>query len=165
MLYQQGKVNQALENWQTAENIYQQLKQNEGVFHNQINQIKALQSLGNYQQAVVLVSEVQKKLDQAPLSQQVLGFKNLGEVLQSIGELNQAEKVLLKSRKLATENNLQKSVNPINLSLANNYWALGRLESERDIYNVQNNIANQQSDNIIPWECNSKYLSNKAKEY
>ncbi len=165
LLYHQGEVNLALYNWQTAENIYQQLNLNEGVINSKLNQVKALQSLGNYPQVVILIDEIKQDLEQTPLSLQVLGLKSLGEVLQSMGQLNNAEQVLLKSRELAENNGLEKFVNKINLSLGNTYWALGKLENERVNLSLQQNIINQNYQEIIPWQCQIKPLSTKAQEY
>lgn len=162
LLYYQGKLNLALNTWQETEKIYQTLGKIEGVTYSQINQIKALQSLGNYNQVVNLTQKIQDNLLEASPSLQVLSLKNLGEVLQSIGELNNAEEILIKSKELAEKNNLDdKIINSINLALGNNYWALGKLENERINPILQSDTVNYN----LPWQCKFKPLSNQGKIY
>ncbi|WP_341531453.1 CHAT domain-containing protein (plasmid) [Nostoc sp. UHCC 0302] len=139
------RANEALETWKESTKIYRQLNDQEGIKTSLINQSFALQALGLYKQACYLLlssleldrnewicktTPEQNTFDkkevleavigkQKPTSVNLLGLQNLGEVLQVLGKLNESEKVLQETLKLA------KLVSP---------------ESSRDIYLSLGNI-------------------------
>ncbi|MGB3202500.1 MAG: tetratricopeptide repeat protein, partial [Nodosilinea sp.] len=104
LLWAQGKPEAALAIWEDAVGYYQMAAHSVGVAIAQINQAKALQSLGLNAQATTLLSGVYQTLRQtADDALQAAGLKALGQALRRIGELAQAQEVLLEGSHLAQE--------------------------------------------------------------
>lgn len=98
----QGQPEQALASWQQAAERYQQLNDNNRLAQNQINQSRALQTLGFYQQAVNLLSELAQTLQAQPDSlTKVSELRTLGEGLRVIGDLEAAQSRLQESLEIA----------------------------------------------------------------
>ncbi|NJM22313.1 MAG: CHAT domain-containing protein [Richelia sp. SM1_7_0] len=99
-----GQIETALQTWQEAAKIYQQLNDTSALIQNRINQAQAMQALGNYLQARNVLDAVQKVLQQQPNSSvKATGLRSLGNILQSLGYLNDSEKILEESLLIAKE--------------------------------------------------------------
>ena len=143
--YQQGKIETALDNWRQAGEIYQQLNNQSGIITTYINELQGLQSLGLYQQAQVSLAKVQEEIEQAPPSLQVEAWRSVGEVLQTTGNINEAQEVLQKSLTMAREMNNPNQISKSLLTLGNSLWAEGNLIRDRqDISTPYNKIS---------WQC------------
>ncbi|GAB4525598.1 MAG: hypothetical protein Tsb0014_05110 [Pleurocapsa sp.] len=155
--YQRGKTELALDSWQQAEAIYQQLNQEEGRIGSKINQVQALQTLGLYRQARATIEAVQQSLESLPTPLQIQGWRSLGEVLRTVGDLDNSQEFLQQSLTLAQESNEPQESAATLLSLGNTFWALGNLERDRQsstgVYNLQ------------PWSCQSDDLPEEATEF
>ena len=102
LFWAQGQTEQALARWKDAVNQYQQAAHTPGVVIAQINQAKALQSLGLNAQATDLLSDLYQALLQVPDQElKSVGLKSLGQALRRIGELTLAQEVLLRGSQLA----------------------------------------------------------------
>ncbi len=116
-----GQTQSALESWETAESLYNQLGDEIGIIGSQINQSQALQNLGLYRRSRKLLEQVNEKLQNQPDSPlKATGLRSLGVALQTVGDLTKAETVLQQS--LTLSENLSDSGN-ISLSL----FSLGNL--------------------------------------
>ena len=123
-----GQPEQALKIWQQAAATYAQMGNQEGLTQSQINQAQALQSLGFYTRACKTllntlgidnpdckISEQQlNTLENQPNSlSTAVALRSLGDALQLVGDLQQAEKVLKLSLGIA-----QRLQSPVNTSAA-----------------------------------------------
>jgi tetratricopeptide (TPR) repeat protein len=128
-----GKAAQALESWQQATNIYTQIGDKAGSMQSQINYAHALQSLGRYRHACRTLQDIfalqQKECEisepelamlksESDSLQKVLGMSSLGNVLRLVGQLDQSEKILTESLRVA-EQKYPEEVGAIQLSLGN----------------------------------------------
>lgn len=84
-----GNFQVALDNFQSAESLYTQAQDKQGIIGSQINQAQALQSLGFYRRSYKLLESVKKELQKQPdSSAKVAGLHNLGNILRERGELD-----------------------------------------------------------------------------
>ena len=99
-----GQTETALNTWQQAAKIYQQLDDTSALIRNRINQAEAMQAFGNYLQAGDILDSVKEILKkQANSSLKATGLRSLGNVLQSLGNLKDSQKILQESLKVATQ--------------------------------------------------------------
>ncbi|RMF24662.1 MAG: CHAT domain-containing protein [Cyanobacteria bacterium J083] len=104
--FRQGNSQLALENWQTATEIYQQIEDIQGEIKSLINQSQALSNLGLNRRAAKTLERVQSLLDRQPNSLvKATGLKNYGMALSAIGKLDKSYKILQQSRSIALEIN------------------------------------------------------------
>lgn len=123
-----GQPEQALKIWQQAAATYAQMGNQDGLTQSQINQAQALQSLGFYTRACKTllntlgidnpdckISEQQlNTLENQPNSlSKAVALRSLGDALQLVGDLQQAENVLKLSLEIA-----QQLQSPVNSSAA-----------------------------------------------
>ncbi|ELS00578.1 hypothetical protein Xen7305DRAFT_00002790 [Xenococcus sp. PCC 7305] len=93
-----GQTESALSNWQSATKHYEEANYQPGMVISQINQAKALQSLGLNIQAVKLLQEVVQNLASQPDSTlKATSLRYLGNGLRNIGQLEQSAQVLQQS--------------------------------------------------------------------
>jgi CHAT domain-containing protein len=155
-----GKPEEALKNWQQASSIYEQLSDTQGVTRSQIYQAQALQELGLYPRACDTLVQA---LNFAPLtcaaltqkdlreksqvafaeldSVQLEGWRSLGDVLRTIGQVEES-RILLENMTEQLPTSEAKAITI--LSLGNTYRALG------------NQIRDRQSPpkyDYMPWRC------------
>ncbi|MFB8787289.1 MAG: CHAT domain-containing protein [Potamolinea sp.] len=99
----QGKPEAALETWKKAETLYRELSDSEallqadrtGEIGTQINQARALQTLGFYLRARTTLEKIEAALKTQPVSQlKVAGLLNLGNVLRIAGDFDASQKIL-----------------------------------------------------------------------
>lgn len=135
-----GQSGNALKTWQTAAEIYQAIRDRQGVKASQINQAQALQDLGLYPRACTLLLDTLElnnsaceisalDLQALPVGQstplQILGLRSLGNVLRVMGEAEQSQLVLEKSGYLAQQAKDSQQLGAIYLALGNTARALG----------------------------------------
>ena len=125
-----GQSQLALETWQQAAAIYQELDSGERLIKNNINQAQALQDLGYYRRASKVLSSVQTKLSNQPNSlAKVAALLSFGNTLRVTGNLELSLGVLKEAAKIATELNAAQQ-NAVLLSLGNTIQAIGN-QSDR----------------------------------
>lgn len=153
---QQGDFATAVTIWQQAAALHQTTGNAEGWLGSQINQIRALEALGLYQQARVKAEQVGCALgeeqegstcsvsvftqDAIPSDIRLKGLRSLGDTLRQVGEL-ELSKEILDSAYTAAETMQERQ--SLRLSLGNTYEAIGTRAKER------NTSDNRQG--IIPW--------------
>lgn len=99
---QQGQPHAALMTWQQAEQGYRQSGDVRGTVGSQLNQARALQSLGFYRRAKTLLEQVAITLKQQPDAKlQLTGLLNLGNVLRLVGDLEASVTVLRQAYTIA----------------------------------------------------------------
>jgi CHAT domain-containing protein len=151
-----GRSNLALTNWQQAHKLYTQIKDREGIIGTEINQAQALQSLGFYRQALVLLRSIDTKLQTEPNSPlKVRGLLSLGNTLKSLRVLTVksnrldrdlnigAKETLDRALKMAIELQEFELAAQINLSLANTLELLGDRQAASQKY--RETIANDRN--------------------
>ncbi|WP_392530005.1 CHAT domain-containing protein [Nostoc sp. C117] len=167
-----GQTAEALQTWQQATKLYQQLKDSEGVTGSLINQSIALQILGLYPRACTTLLKA-LKLDiwicdtslQSPVvstfeplkvtihqvnptSVNLLGLQNLAEVLRLLSKLNESKIVLQGTLALAQQNSSD--------HLSNIYLSLGNVEQSiyqqlREKYSwIEEPLFREQIASVIP---------------
>ncbi|OUL28250.1 CHAT domain-containing protein [Nostoc sp. 106C] len=115
-----GQNQQALETWQRAEAIYQQLGDRNGITHSRINQAQAWQVLGFYRRGLTLLTQLQQQLQSQPNSiTKVIELRSLGDALQLAGNLQQSRQVLQQSLKIAEKLQSPENVSAALFSLGN----------------------------------------------
>ncbi|MGB3637733.1 MAG: CHAT domain-containing protein [Rivularia sp. (in: cyanobacteria)] len=140
LLFKRSQPERALNSWRLAAKIYQQLNINSGLIQNQINQIQALQSLGFYQQARVIVEHLEQSVETLPAPLKTQALLSLGNILRATGDLKGSQTALEKALDITKNTPRAKTW----LSLANTFYARGNLERDR----------NQQTPKMVtPWQC------------
>ncbi len=105
-----GQAEAALETWQRAQTLYTELGDKTGIIGTQINQAQALQTLGLYRRARLLLEDLQGQIQAQPNSEiKAIGLHSLGVVLQATGDLKRSETVLTNSLALAQAHHLDTS--------------------------------------------------------
>jgi CHAT domain-containing protein len=100
--FSQGQTEAALDTWQQAAQTYKQLQDPDRLTRNQVQQSRALQALGFYQRAVMLLNELEQTLQSEPDSlTKVAELRSLGEALRRAGDLEQSEQRLQESLTIA----------------------------------------------------------------
>ena len=131
----QGQAEAALTTWQAAEGTYAQLNDVPGILGSQINQAQALQSLGFYRRAKGLLEQVSRQLQAQQFSSlKIAGLRNLGVVLQVVGDLASAQTILKESLTIAQQLNLPAEISATLFSLGNTARALQDTQSALQFY-------------------------------
>ncbi len=98
----QGRAESALEAWRQAAKTYETINGVLGVLEAQINQAKALQTLGLYRRAIDLLNNVTQRLSIQPTSlTQAVALRSLSEALLIAGDLPKARQALEQSLNIA----------------------------------------------------------------
>jgi CHAT domain-containing protein len=164
----EGKAAQAVDSWKQATHLYTQLEKYNRATRSQINQAQALQALGLYRQARLLLENLQKTLNSqqpdAPSLSQAENLRSLGEALRGIGRLTctsenslpnsdcvAAREVLQESLKLAQKLQSPVAIASANLSLGNVAWD-------------QSQVARQRNEDN-PDKCQEISLTNEALDF
>jgi len=141
----EGKAAQAVDSWEQATHLYTQLQKYNRATRSQINQAQALQALGLYRQARLLLEDLQNTLNSqqpnAPSLAQAENLRSLGEALRGIGRLTctsesnsdcvSATKVLQESLQLAQTLQSPAAIASAHLSLGNVAWAQSQVLREQ----------------------------------
>lgn len=137
-----GKPEAAFDTWQTAERTYAQVNDGLGMIGSQINQAQALQTLGMYRRAQTLIEQVRQQLNgQPPSSLKVAGLRNLGTVLQVVGNLKNSKTTLQESLAIAQQLNLPAEISATQFSLGNTLRASQDNEAALRFYQQAADIA------------------------
>jgi CHAT domain-containing protein len=100
----QGQVPAALNDWEAAAAVYQQIADRASWQINQLNQAQALQMLGLLPKAEQLLTSLQTAINQAPNSLlQVRIRRSLGQVYTKLGQLDAAKVALEASQQAAQQ--------------------------------------------------------------
>ncbi|MGK7888684.1 MAG: CHAT domain-containing protein [Leptolyngbyaceae cyanobacterium] len=124
-LLSQGQAAEAVEQWELAYAIYQNLDDDTGMLGTAINQVQALRSLGRYRLAQTQLDEIQTALANHPDPKiQMVGWRSLGNGLHLVGELEPAQEALEQSLAVAQ---IQQSAS----DMATAWLGLGNIERTR----------------------------------
>ena len=111
---------QAIETWAKSAAIYQQLDDEQGVIRSQIDLAQGLQSLGFYRRATKTLRELNLTLQQQPNSLiKAVSLRSLGNSLQTLGELDEAQEVLTESLEIAQNLESRENISATLFSLGN----------------------------------------------
>ncbi len=120
-----GEPEAALDTWKQAESLYQAQGDLIGALGSQINQAQGMQTLGLYRRSRRLLEQVkQQLLSQPDSSLKITGLQNLGNALQVVGDLPEAQQVLAQSLALARNLRSPEEISTTLLSLGNTARAL-----------------------------------------
>lgn len=131
-----GKLEEALNTWQQATNIYTAAGYTQGRIGSLINQAQAQQALGLYLQAFKTLAEVEQTLENQPDEQlKTTGLRSLGNVLKSVGALADSRRVLQESLELSQNASKSKpELSATLLSLGNTAYAQGDTDAALAYY-------------------------------
>jgi CHAT domain-containing protein len=116
----QGQAEQAVTTWQRAATSYAKVGDEEGRIGSLINLAQAQQVLGLYLPARKTLASVEQALqNQQDLQLKTTGLRSLGNVLQSIGEVDKSQQVLKQSFAIAQQLNSPQNLSATLLSLGN----------------------------------------------
>ena len=120
LLLARGEGEQAIAAWQQAEASYRQAQDDGGSTQAQLNQAQALRSQGFSRRALDLLTQINQRLQTQPDSRQkVLALRALGDTLQLVGDLEDAETKLNQSLEVAQRLQLPTEMSATRLSLGN----------------------------------------------
>ncbi|MGD1912687.1 MAG: CHAT domain-containing protein [Rivularia sp. (in: cyanobacteria)] len=120
MLFMQGKPSAASTSWDRAAEIYQKLGLDAAFNRSRINSAQSSQALGRFRQSKKILTEVEKNLEEEKDPRlKAVGLRKLGNVLQIVGDLKNAEKSLLESYRIAKDLSLEKDASEALFSLGN----------------------------------------------
>ncbi len=147
----QGQESKALETWQQAEAAYQKAGDEVGILGSQINQARALQAMGLYRRATILLEQVEQTLQKQPDSAlKVAGLRNLGNTLRLVGDLDRTRLVLQQSLAIAerlpqespsSSDESASDISGILMSLGNTVRAQGETDTALNFYHQAAEIA------------------------
>ena len=162
LLFKRSQPDNALNYWRLAAKIYQQLNDNSGLIQNQINQIQALQSLGLYQQARVIVGQIEQNVETLPAPLKTQALLSLGDILRATGDLKGSQTALEEA--LTINKDKPAIAAKTWLSLGNTFYARGNLERERRA--SQTGARNQQTSKMVtPWQCSINTTPDEAQPF
>ncbi len=119
-----GKPEAAFKSWQQAGEAYLQAEDETGWLGSQVNQAQALQKLGFYRRAQLLLQNIQQKIAQHQDSQlKAIAWQNLGVALYTNGNFQPALEILSKSLDLSRQLSLNTQAN-ILIGIGNTQQAL-----------------------------------------
>jgi len=121
-----GQVESALQTWEQSQAIYEVLADGEGLILSQINQIHALQALGFYHRSSEKLKSLQAQIPSLPANVlQVNSWSSVAQILQALGQYQEAGEALDQALTLATELNLSSTIAEIWLQRGNLYGIQG----------------------------------------
>ena len=165
----QGQVEQALTSWQQAADYYKTVADVNRLSRNQINQSRALQALGFHRKALTLLNELSQTLASQPDSLvKVAELRSLGEGLQAVGKLEEAQTRLAESLAIAQKlqvslqgdssaaSEIIRAIAQTQLSLGNAARAQQNSEAALDWYQK---AANSGGPNVVQLQSNLNQVS------
>ncbi|MDF5707454.1 MAG: CHAT domain-containing protein [Nostoc sp. S4] len=118
----QGLSQEALETWQQTEAKYAEINDFRGINRSRINQAQALQILGFYRRALIMLTQVNQNLQSQPDSLiKAVELRSLGDTLQLTGDLAQSRQVLQQSLQTAEKLQSLAEISATLLSLGNTF--------------------------------------------
>ncbi|MGB6296621.1 MAG: CHAT domain-containing protein [Rivularia sp. (in: cyanobacteria)] len=158
LLFTRSQPEGALKYWQLAGKVYQklnqQLNENSGLIQNQINQVQALQSLGLYQQARVIVGQIEENVETLPAPLKTQALLSLGDILRATGDLKGSQTALQQALAITKDKPIAAKTW---LSLGNTFYARANLEFERNQKTSENRIT--------PWQCTINTVPSEAQPF
>ena len=131
----QGDGESALASWSSAEKLYRETSDLQGIMGSKLNQAQALQQLGLYRRSQKMLEQLETELDRETNPHlRVMGLRSLGNALQVAGDLEESQAVLKESLALAQELNLPQETSSILFSLGNTARSLGSQEAAIAFY-------------------------------
>ncbi|MEM6754424.1 MAG: CHAT domain-containing protein [Cyanobacteria bacterium P01_C01_bin.38] len=120
LLLSEGKSEDAASVWQRAVKIYEKTGDKNGLTRTLLNQTQAYTQLGMHNRALNTLEEVDKTLQQQPLSAlKVVSLLQKGDALRQIGNLKDSKKTLQQSLAIAQQLNSDTNIDKILLALGN----------------------------------------------
>lgn len=134
-----GNAEAALDIWKQAEAAYIQAGDTTGRLGSQLNQVQALQTLGQYRRAKIFLEQINAQLEILPDSLlKASSLRSLGIVLLRIGDLPESQRILRSSLDISQK---------LNGDSSNTLLALGNVARAQQ--NQDNFEANQSSSDAI----------------
>jgi len=157
--FQQGNSEAAWETWQKATTAYRQAEDDSGIIFSQINQARALESLGLYRRAMKLLEEIKLSLNEETnpaLKSSVL--LALADLLRETGSVEQSNLLLQEALAIAhpTISPIQKS--EILMSLGNNARTLNNLSAALDFYQQAETLAERNGAELLKIQIQLNHL-------
>ena len=131
----QGKAEEALESWEEATKIYQEIDDIDGFARGEINQAQALQTLGLHNRATKTLSSLEEIIEaEADTLLKQHALKSLGDVLRRVGKLEQSESTLQESLVLAEKLQVPRAIADTLISLGNTARSQQKTELALELY-------------------------------
>jgi CHAT domain-containing protein len=125
-----GQAEAALETWKQAETAYTSVGDDIGKLGSQLNQVQALQALGQYRRARTMLEQINTRLQSLPDSAlKASGLRSLGITRFRIGDLKEAQTVLQSSLAMSQRMNARSDASPTLIALGNVARALNARET------------------------------------
>lgn len=135
LLLSKGQAQEALQNWQQAEQLFVSANEPNGAIMAKLNQAQVLQVLGSYRPAIKILEEVNATLKAEPDSvHKIVAFRSLGDALQLVGDLEKSRKALQQSLKIAQKLNHSTEIGASLFSLGNNARSDNQLQQASSYY-------------------------------
>jgi CHAT domain-containing protein/uncharacterized protein HemY len=135
LLSHTGQSEKALELWEQAEKYYEQADDRVGVMGCRVNQAQVLQTMGFYGRSKQILEATHQQLAEMPDSEvKVSELRNLGNVLQAIGDWEGSQTALESSLAIAQRLNSKAEISATLISLGNTAASIGELETALNYY-------------------------------
>lgn len=135
LLLTKGKPDVSVQISQQAEQIWKKLDNNIGIIRSQINLAQALRVAGFYRRSRGILEKISPQLQTQPDSLiKVTALRSLGNIQQQLGNLEESQKVLLQSLKIAQSLELPQEIALTEFSLGNTARSLGNIENAINYY-------------------------------
>jgi CHAT domain-containing protein/predicted negative regulator of RcsB-dependent stress response len=130
-----GQGEAALETWEQAAVLYEELGNESAVIRSGINQAEALQSLGLYRRAILTLDRLTQSLQDQPDSlESVSALRSLGEALRVAGHLPRSQQILQQSLAMAQRLQIPEAIAAVQFSLGNTLQSLGDTPAALNAY-------------------------------
>ena len=128
-----GNAESALESWEQATRLYQQIGNVDRAVRTQVNQSQAYLALGMFPRAIATLETAQAALKKQPESiAKAATLRSLGDVQKATGNLEAAEKSLRESLVIAQRLQDSDAIAAANLSLGNVTFVQARVRRSQD---------------------------------
>jgi CHAT domain-containing protein len=135
LMLQTGNADTALETWKQAQQQYEQAGDQMGSLGSQINQVKALQTLGFYRRARQQLESLNQTLENLPDSDiKLSGLQALGSLLQATGDASTSQTMFEQGLKVAERLNAKSEISTFLLGLGKTAVDLGDLNGALDYF-------------------------------
>jgi CHAT domain-containing protein len=135
-----GQAEAALDTWKQAEAAYKAAGDERGIVGSQLNQVQALQALGQYRRAKTTIEQINRQLQSLPDSAlKADGLRSLGITQFRVGDLKESQAVLQSSLAISQRLNANAGQSYTLLALGN----LTRALKEREKAERKNNAAHE----------------------
>ena len=126
--WHQGHAEAAYETWKQSTDAFNQIDNAMAAIGSQLNQIKALQSLGLHYRATKALEKIKQSVsEQTDVRLKMVALQKLGNAQRHIGELNNSKKNLERSLNVSRlSSDRRRHQSSILLDLGNTEWALSQ---------------------------------------